>query len=601
MFEAELNSFETSSDLPEEVIKQFSEWQDKIISRSILPWGEHCTECMFPFCYQTCSLYTPRIDGSCRLFVNGMTPLAIPSSCTPYILKIDFKKWGRLFAFGNTRMFNYALSQKIEKRDLFFSKMLQNLPLPKNMRMFFTNRYSSLKNHYSRWNRRFDVRPDFFLLECYNPGQEPVDLTLTIRPDFKKGTKAPKLAFEHLIVVKPGFIREMIPVSDIEKRFPLNIPFKIDITPNNGDKVVRLYFGSIDFVKTSITAVKQSDKKVKCVVWDLDNTLWKGVLIEDGIQKLQLKSELVKVIKELDNRGILNSVASKNNYDDAVNALKSFGLLEYFIFPQISWKPKSQAIKAIAKSMNISLDTFLFVDDQLFEREEVAAVCPEVRVVDAADALKLPLLEACNVPVTEESKNRRLMYKQSEERQKVQDSFTGDYFEFLRTCNIELIINKLMEQNLDRVYELAQRTNQMNFSGNRYEKSRLEQIINDGNLDTYVIECRDRFGTYGIVGFCIVEKQTPKLIDLMFSCRIQSKRVEHAVLNYLLSSYFKTNKKDFFVHYFKTDKNANSAQVFTDLGFETHDTNGNVFTLKYPVDKPVNDEKIISIQDLRSA
>lgn len=599
MFEAELNSFETFSEVPEEVRKQFGEYQNQIISRSILPWGEHCTECMFPFCYKTCSLYTPRIDGCCRLFANGMTPLAIQSSCTPYILKIDFKKWGRLFAFGNTRMFDYAASQKIEKMDLFLSKLFQKMFLPQPVKMFIINRYMSLKNRYSRWNRKFNMRPDFFLFECYNPGSEAADLTLTIRPDFKKGAQAPKLAYQNLIKVNPGFCRELISVTDIEKRFPLNIPFKIDITPNNGDKVLRLYFGSIDFVKTNTVSVKKSSKKVKCVVWDLDNTLWKGVLIEDGITKLQLKPDAVKVIRDLDARGILNSIASKNNYDDAINALKTFDLLDYFIFPQISWKPKSQAIKAIAKAINISSDTFLFVDDQPFEREEVAAVCPDVRVVDAADTHKIPSFEECNVPVTDESKNRRLMYKQSEERYKVQESFNGDYFEFLRTCNIELIINKLSASNLDRVYELAQRTNQMNFSGNRYEKNRLEEIITNNNLETFVMECKDKFGTYGIVGFSIVEKNVPKLIDLMFSCRIQSKRVEHAVLNYLLSYYFEKDKKDFFVNYLKTDKNTNSAQVFTDLGFENYESNGNLFTLRYPVGKLVNDDKIVSIQDLR--
>ena len=98
--------------------------------------------------------------------------------------------------------------------------------------------------------------------------------------------------------------------------------------------------------------------------------------------------------------------------------------------------------------------------------------------------------------------------------------------------------------NLKRVYELAQRTNQLNFSGNRYQEAQLVEIMGSDFLETYVIDCSDRFGDYGIVGFGVVDIRVPLLLDLMFSCRIQGKRVEHAVLSFLLKRFVSGKKQD---------------------------------------------------------
>ena len=108
---------------------------------------------------------------------------------------------------------------------------------------------------------------------------------------------------------------------------------------------------SIDFVKETID-VKKS-KKLKCIVWDLDNTMWKGTLVEDGAKEIKLNEKIKEILIELDNRGILLSIASKNNEEDVLEVLKNFEILDYFLFPQISWNPKSQAIANIAKQLNI--------------------------------------------------------------------------------------------------------------------------------------------------------------------------------------------------------------------------------------------------------
>ena len=122
--------------------------------------------------------------------------------------------------------------------------------------------------------------------------------------------------------------------------------------------------------------------------------------------------------------------------------------------------------------------------------------------------------------------------------------------------------------NLQRVHELTQRTNQMNFSGTRYDHEVLERMLTVPHLDTFVLECRDRFGSYGVIGFSIVDRREPRLTDLMFSCRIQSKRVEHAFLRYLFGRYMDAPGRDFWANYRKTTRNAPSGQVFADLGME---------------------------------
>ena len=209
----------------------------------------------------------------------------------------------------------------------------------------------------------------------------------------------------------------------------------------------------------------------------------------------------------------------------------------------------------IARLLNIGVDSLAFVDDQPFEREEVRAALPQVAVIDARESAGLPDRPECRVPVTEESRARRSLYRQQERRDAVLEAFPGDYTSFLKDCGIQLRLSPLSEANLERVYELAQRTNQMNFSGNRYPREQLREIMRSPHHETFVMGCSDKFGSYGIVGFAVVDLREPRLLDLMFSCRIQSKRVEHAFLGYLLTRYARLQSRDLHASYRRTEKN----------------------------------------------
>jgi FkbH-like protein len=255
--------------------------------------------------------------------------------------------------------------------------------------------------------------------------------------------------------------------------------------------------------------------------------------------------------------------------------------------------PKSKSVREIALDLNVNVNSMLFVDDSVFERNEVQAVLPQVKILDALEYQNILDLPELDVPVTEESKKRKYFYQNEVERKQQSVGYEGDYFDFLRSCNIKLEIISFSEEHIERVYELTQRTNQMNFSGNRYEKDDILQIAKNQNLSCYVLKCKDNFGEYGIIGFGIIDQTENRLIDLMFSCRIQSKRVEHAFLTFVLEKYLKIG--DFYVTYQHTEKNKFSAQVFNDFGFETIKKEGQKLELRLTKDLEIPDDKIIEI------
>ena len=177
------------------------------------------------------------------------------------------------------------------------------------------------------------------------------------------------------------------------------------------------------------------------------------------------------------------------------------------------------------------------MDDSPFELQQVRAVLPEVRVLNAEEYKNLLSRPEFDVPVTKESTSRRKLYQVENARQEIKQSFGEDYKAFLKHCDIRMTLSAMTDQSLQRVHELTQRMNEMNFSGKKYDRSRLAEILQSPDLDTYVIQCEDRFGSYGVVGFAVVDKREPRLTDLMFSCRIRAKRVEHAFLAYVIDKY----------------------------------------------------------------
>ena len=598
MYEAEVNnSFEAIETIPADVRMRFAELKDQVVLRTALPWGEHCTECVWPVCYTTCELYAPRADGACRQFIGGAVRLDHKQGLNPYLIKVQFKQWAKLWTVGTLFLQPLASANRKESFNIALGAIGRAAPLPDPLKQRVLRKISYWRRRSAEFAPPPAELPDSFLMECFNPGKEKVDLTFCIRLRDDKQSRP----FQTRLTLAPGYNCLRVPFSDIRAAVDLEKGFEVEIVPNGPENLV-LYFGLMDFVKEKArpsAAGKQVAeppvKPLKCVVWDLDNTLWDGILVEDGPENVRLKLGVVDVIRELDERGILHSIASKNNADDALKALRARGLEEYFLFPQIHWQPKSQSIAQIAQSLNIGIDSIAFVDDQRFEREEVGAALPQVTLIDALDCKSIPERPDCRLPVTAESRARRAMYREQERRQEALESYNGDYMAFLKGCQMEIHIMALDESNRQRVYELAQRTNQLNFSGSRYRQEQLEEIMKSEFLETFVIEAADRFGRYGIVGFGLVDTRQPRLLDLMFSCRVQSKRVEHAFLAFLLRRFRDVSRRNFFANYRKTPKNAPGGKVFEEVGFEPVSESEGVTDLVFPAGREIPDDQIVHI------
>ncbi len=283
-------------------------------------------------------------------------------------------------------------------------------------------------------------------------------------------------------------------------------------------------------------------KQVKCLVWDLDNTLWNGVLLED--KTVRLRKDAVKVLQALDKRGILQSIASMNDYDIAMAKIESLGLGEYFLYPQICWGPKADSIKEIASHLNIGTDSIAFIDDQSFEREAVNFYMPEVLCIDANMVKKiLDMLEMNPRFITSDSGKRRLMYIADMKRNRREASFHGSQEEFLETLGMVMSIAPAQEDDLKRAEELTERTNQLNATGYTYSYEELNQFRISGQHLLLIAELEDKFGTYGKIGLALIETGNSlwNIKLLLMSCRVMSRGVGTVILAHIVSEAKKNN------------------------------------------------------------
>jgi FkbH-like protein len=278
----------------------------------------------------------------------------------------------------------------------------------------------------------------------------------------------------------------------------------------------------------------ENSKKIKCVVWDLDNTLWKGVLLENN--SVTLNDRIVDIITILDQRGILQSIASKNEYNHAMAKIKEFGLDEFFLYPQIHWSSKVSSIETIAQCLNIGIDSIAFIDDQPYELEEVTYSLPDVLCMNAANIDKLlDMPEMTPHFITEDSKNRRQMYLSDIKRNQIEDKFEGPKEEFLRTLGMTFTISKAKKDDLKRAEELTVRTHQLNTTGYTYSYDELNELRKSDDHILFVASLEDKFGTYGKIGLTLIEcsEKIWNIKLLIMSCRVMSRGVGSTMIDFI--------------------------------------------------------------------
>jgi methoxymalonate biosynthesis protein len=309
---------------------------------------------------------------------------------------------------------------------------------------------------------------------------------------------------------------------------------------------------------------------VKCVVWDIDNTLLTGVYLEAGDQPPPADPVLAAVLAELGGRGILHALASKNPPAAAEHTAAVTGW--QFAAAECGWGRKPDALTKIADRLGIGVDTLAFVDDDPVERAEVAAALPQVRVLTPAEAAEAAGWPEFSPPeITAEARRRGQLYAERRQRQAAQVSFAGTREEFLRSVGTDVGIARARRADLPRLAELAVRTRQFNSAaGQRPAGQVMGQaqpagetaagpgppawpgdgqapagaapqdwfagLLTDPVTDLLTVRLRDSFGDDGLVGACVVARGDPAgwtVQLLMISCRAMGRGVAEALLAWL--------------------------------------------------------------------
>lgn len=322
----------------------------------------------------------------------------------------------------------------------------------------------------------------------------------------------------------------------------------------------------------------QYSKEVKCIVWDLDNTIWEGTLMES--EQVYLKPNIQEVLEEMDSRGILHSIASKNNYEDAMAKLKEFEIDQYFLYPEIHWNPKSGSINNIQKNLNIGIDTLVFIDDQPFERDEVRNSIPEVETYDALEYLELLNKRRLNPRfITKDSKRRRMMYLEEMKRNEEEEEYKGPKESFLASLEMKFVISEAKEEDLKRAEELTVRTNQLNATGKTYDYEELKEIMNSPKHKLFVCELTDKYGSYGKIGLSLIEETEEHwyLRLLLMSCRVMSRSVGSVLLSYIMQETKKQGKR-LMADFVQTGRNKRmyAAYRFSNFKEISNDGKGNI-------------------------
>lgn len=325
----------------------------------------------------------------------------------------------------------------------------------------------------------------------------------------------------------------------------------------------------------------------KCLILDLDNTIWGGVIGDDGIEKIHIGNlgigkvftEFQQWIVKLKNRGIIITVCSKNNEEIAKEPFKNhpdmvLKLDDISVFIA-NWENKADNIRQIQNILNISFDSMVFIDDNPFEREIVKTNLPDLCVpempTDPANYLEylysLNLFETASFSKEDAERNKKY---QVEAKRNTSKAMYTDENEFLKSLNMYCKVESFNEFNTPRVSQLTQRSNQFNLRTKRYTEGDIINITNNKNNISFVFQLTDKFGDYGIISIIILEKinASSLFIDTwLMSCRVLKRNVEKFALNTIVEFSKKNNIKYILGEYLETKKNIIVRDHYKNLGF----------------------------------
>ena len=266
--------------------------------------------------------------------------------------------------------------------------------------------------------------------------------------------------------------------------------------------------------------------KIKLVIWDLDNTFWSGNIKEGGIQLILENTELVKSLTDC---GIVNSICSKNTFEDVAGKLTELEMFDYFVFPSIDWTSKGQRINNLIKDMSLRAENVLFIDDEITNLEEAKHYAPGIMTASPEGIQELIELVA-TLEKKDLSHKRLNQYKLLEVKRTEKKEYDNNE-DFLYACNIRIDINEDCMPEITRIHELLSRANQLNYTKKRVSEEDLRKLFENKDAKCAYVTVNDKFGDYGIVGFYAILKE--KFEHFLFSCRAMGLGVEQFVYSKL--------------------------------------------------------------------
>lgn len=345
-------------------------------------------------------------------------------------------------------------------------------------------------------------------------------------------------------------------------------------------------------------------KRKKCIILDLDNTLWGGVIGEDGMDGIALGGDYPgnvyydtqKLLLSAYENGVILAICSKNNESDAMEVIERHPNMvlrdTHFAIKRINWDNKAENIKSLAASLNIGLDSLVFIDDNPSERALVKSFLPEVTVPDFPEkpylipAFMNSVLEKqfTLYQLTEEDKKKTDQYRQNAVRDAFKSSFT-DYNQYLTELKMELEISKASTIDIPRVAQLTQKTNQFNLTTRRYSENEIKRFIDEGDL-VFVARVKDKFGEYGLTGVCIVKVQDneAEIDTLLMSCRVIGREVENVFIQQILAYLKRLGIQTVYSKYIQTRKNSMVRDFYLNVGLTIVNQTEQEITYKFDLE-----------------
>ncbi len=334
----------------------------------------------------------------------------------------------------------------------------------------------------------------------------------------------------------------------------------------------------------------------KCIILDLDNTLWGGVIGDDGLAGIQIGelgmghafSDFQMWIRELGRRGIILAVCSKNEEETAKEPFEKHNemvlrLDDIAVFVA-NWEDKATNIRQIQQILNIGMDSIVFLDDNPFERDAVASLIPQITVPDLPDdpAQYVPYLQSLHLfetaSHTREAANRAQQYQAEARRIEAQKHFDS-YDDYLKDLNMQANALPFDEYHYPRIAQLTQRSNQFNLRTVRYTEADVQRLANDGRYITLYFTLKDKISDYGLISVVVMEKQDEETLFVdtwLMSCRVLKRGMEEFVVNKMIETAKQNGYQNVVGEYIKTPKNAMVEHIYAKLGF--CDAGGGRFT-----------------------